>query len=71
MDTARALHPGSVVEDSRAVYRRVPRLRGANMNWWVWMDGADTIYTAFVTGDGHDVIVVEATPAGYTIEVQD
>lgn len=41
------------------------------MNCRVWMDGADTIHTAFVTGHGHDVILGEATPAGCTIEVQD
>lgn len=70
MDTARALHPGAIVEDARAVYQRVPRQRGANMNWWVWMNGADTVFTAFVTGVGNDVVVVEALPGGYTIEFE-
>lgn len=71
IDTARALHPGSVVEDARAVYQRVPRLRGANMNWWVWMDGAEVVFTAFVTGDGDEVLVVEAPTGGFTVEVGD
>lgn len=72
VDTARALHPGSVVDvDARAVYRYVPRLRGANMNWWVSVNGAERIFTAFVTGEGDEVIVVEALPGGYTVEVQD
>ncbi len=70
VDTARALYPGSVVEDARAVYRYVPRLRGANMNWWVAVNGDERVFTAFVTGVGDDVIVVEALPFGYTIEVE-
>jgi cell wall assembly regulator SMI1 len=77
MNAARDLYPGSVVEYARAVYQRVPRLRGANMNWWVGMSGTgslppfgnERVFTAFVTGVGDEVIVVEATPGGYTIEI--
>ncbi|WP_235606339.1 SMI1/KNR4 family protein [Rhodococcus sp. PBTS 1] len=79
MKAARDLYPGSVVEDAHAVYQRVPRLRGANMNWWVSMSGTgslppfgnERVFTAFVTGVGDEVIVVEATPGGYTIEVDE
>lgn len=74
---ARNRYPGAVVEDARAVYQRVPRQRGANMNWWLTMSGTGSlppfgnefVFTAFVTGEGDEVIVVEATPGGYTIEV--
>ncbi|MBM7415512.1 MULTISPECIES: SMI1/KNR4 family protein [Nocardiaceae] len=74
---ARDRYPGAVVEDARAVYQRVPRQRGANMNWWLSMSGTgslppfgnERIFTAFITGEGDDVIVVEAIPGGYTIEV--
>lgn len=71
IDTARRLHPSAVVEDARAVYRQVPRLRGANMNWWVWMDGAETVFTAIVTGEGHDVIVLELPPGGCVLEADE
>lgn len=79
MNAARDLYPGSVVEDAHAVYQRVPRQRGANMNWWVSMSGTgslppfgnERVFTAFVTGVGDEVIVVEATPGGYTIEVDE
>ncbi len=71
IDTARRLHPRAVVEDARAVYRQVPRLRGANMNWWVWMDGAETVFTAIVTGEGHDVIVLELPPGGCVLEADE
>ncbi|MDJ0396115.1 hypothetical protein QMK17_22600 [Rhodococcus sp. G-MC3] len=41
------------------------------MNWWVSLDGVEKIFTAFATGVGDDVMVVEALPGGYTIDVQD
>jgi cell wall assembly regulator SMI1 len=77
MNAARDMYPGSVVEYARAVYQRVPRLRGATINWWVGMSGTgslppfgnERVFTAFVTGEGDDVIVVEAIPGGYTIEI--
>jgi cell wall assembly regulator SMI1 len=68
IETARRLHPQAVVEDARAVYRQVPRLRGANMNWWVWTDGAEVIFTAIVTGEDHDVIVLELPSGGCVFE---
>ncbi|MFI8569837.1 SMI1/KNR4 family protein [Rhodococcus sp. NPDC078407] len=71
IDTARRLHPHAVVEDARAVYRQVPRVRGANMNWWVSIGGVETIFTAIVTGEGHDVIVLELPPGGCMLEVDD
>ncbi|MDV8024621.1 SMI1/KNR4 family protein [Rhodococcus sp. IEGM 1330] len=70
IETARMLHPHSVVEDARAVYRQVPRLRGANMNWWVSMDGSEVVFTAIVTGEDHDVIVLEL-PSGGCVFVVD
>lgn len=71
IDTARALYPGTIGDDARAVYRYVPRLRGANMNWWVSTVAGEKVFTAFVTGVGNEVIVVEASAGGYTIEVQE
>jgi cell wall assembly regulator SMI1 len=71
IETARRLHPQAVVEDARAVYRQVPRLRGANMNWWVSMDGAEVIFTAIVTGEDHDVIVLELPPGGCVFEADE
>lgn len=68
IETARRLHPYSVVEDARAVYRQVPRVRGANMNWWVSIDGAETVFTAVVTGEGHDVLVLELPSGGCVLE---
>jgi hypothetical protein len=53
------------------VYRQVPRLRGANMNWWVSMDGAEVIFTAIVTGEDHDVIVLELPPGGCVFEADE
>lgn len=69
IDTARSLHPGAVVEGARAVYRRLPRQRGANMNWWVQMDGAETVFTVFATGTGNDVLVIEIPPGRVEFEV--
>ena len=71
IDTARRLHPHAVVEEARSFYRQVPRMRGAKMNWWLWMDGADVIFTAIVTGEGHDVIVLELPPGGCRLEVDE
>ncbi|QIH99237.1 SMI1/KNR4 family protein [Rhodococcoides fascians A21d2] len=71
VDTARRLHPGAFVGDARAVYRQVPRVRGANMNWWVSVDGAETVLTAIVTGEEHDVIVLELPSGGCVLEVDD
>ncbi|CAH0165477.1 SMI1/KNR4 family protein [Rhodococcoides fascians] len=68
IETARRLHPYSVVEDARAVYRQVPRVRGANMNWWVSINGAETVFTAVVTGEGHDVLVLELPSGGCVLE---
>lgn len=68
IETARRLHPQAVVEDARAVYRQVPRVRGANMNWWVSIDGAETVFTAVVTGEGHDVLVLELPSGGCVLE---
>lgn len=71
IETARRLHPQAVVEDARAVYRQVPRVRGANMNWWVSMDGAEVIFTAMVTGEDHDVIVLELPSGGCVFEADE
>ncbi|MDV7990033.1 MULTISPECIES: SMI1/KNR4 family protein [unclassified Rhodococcus (in: high G+C Gram-positive bacteria)] len=71
IETARRLHPHSVVEDARAVYRQVPRVRGANMNWWVSMDGSEVVFTAIVTGEDHDVIVLELPSGGCVFEVDE
>lgn len=71
VETARSLHPGSIVEDARAVYRRVPRQRGVDVNWSVWIDGADKFYMAIVTGVGNEVIVHEVPPGGFEIRVDD
>ena len=71
IETARRLHPQAVVEDARAVYRQVPRVRGANMNWWVSMDGAEVIFTAIVTGEDHDVIVLELPSGGHVFEADE
>ncbi|MGU3438450.1 SMI1/KNR4 family protein [Actinomycetes bacterium M1A6_2h] len=69
IDTARSLHPGSVVEGARAVYRRLPRQRGANMNWWVQVDGAETVFTVFATGTKNDVLVIEIPTGPVEFEV--
>lgn len=71
IETARRLHPQAMVEDARAVYRQVPRVRGANMNWWVSMDGAEMVYTAIVTGEDHDVVVLELPSGGCVFEVDE
>lgn len=71
IETARRLHPQAVVEDARAVYRQVPRVRGANMNWWVSMDGSEVVFTAIVTGRDHDVIVLELPSGGCVFEVDE
>lgn len=71
IETARRLHPQAVVEDARAVYRQVPRVRGANMNWWVGIDGAEVIFTAIVTGEDHDVIVLELPSGGCVFEADE
>ncbi|KZF07449.1 MULTISPECIES: SMI1/KNR4 family protein [unclassified Rhodococcus (in: high G+C Gram-positive bacteria)] len=71
VETARRLHPSAVVEDARALYRQVPRVRGANMNWWVSMDGSEVVYTAIVTGEDHDVIVLELPSGGCVFEVDE
>jgi hypothetical protein len=71
IETARRLHPQAVVEDARAVYRQVPRVRGANMNWWVSMDGAEVIFTAIVTGEDHNVIVLELPSGGCVFEADE
>lgn len=70
VDTARALYPGSVVDaDARAVYRYVPRLRGANMNWWVSLDGGKKSIYRIRHRVSDDEIVVEALPGGHHVEV--
>ncbi|MCC8928819.1 SMI1/KNR4 family protein [Rhodococcus sp. I2R] len=69
MDTARSMHPGAIVDDAQTVYQRVPRQRGANMNWWVRINGAEAVYTTFVTGDADEVIVVETPLGGYEIMI--
>ncbi|WP_415971228.1 SMI1/KNR4 family protein [Rhodococcus sp. 077-4] len=71
IDTARRLHPHVNVEEARAVYRQVPRVRGANMNWWVSMDGSEVVFTAIVTGEDHDVIVLELPSGGCVFEAEE
>ncbi|MEH3153877.1 MAG: SMI1/KNR4 family protein [Gordonia paraffinivorans] len=67
LDTARALHPGTVVEGGETVYQPLPRHPGVCGNALTTIDGELIPYLVVITGEGDDVLVFEHPPGGFTI----
>ncbi|NMM89141.1 hypothetical protein B2J88_33165 [Rhodococcus sp. SRB_17] len=64
IDTARSLHPGSVIEGGESVFRRVPRQQGVAISWFLGIDRQTVTFVAVVTGIGNEVIVHELPEGG-------
>ncbi|OYD60777.1 hypothetical protein [Rhodococcus sp. OK302] len=64
IDTARSLHPGSVIEGGESVFRRVPRQQGVAISWFLGIDRQAVTFVSVVTGIGNEVIVHELPEGG-------
>lgn len=60
-------YPNSIVGPATAVYQRVPRRRGVNVNFFVPIDSETKMFLTIATGVADDVLIHEVPPEGFQL----